>query len=304
MNGLRSMLAALGLLALMPAAGAATAAETSAGLAVDADGTVHIPAFAVPPSSYMSDTARQVYADAMRHPIQPIIDQGIVPRDQFEALFIKFVEGATEDRVIDVSGLEGAQKVAEPIFKPSSGGSFDLQLTADKSVYRQNDAAVLQIVSTRDCNLFVVNVDKSGTGLAIKLRDHRTGNEVPVDVKLGASDATRPGGIPTPTPTPRPTPDAPAPAPGTLTSKSFGITTEAATADLLPVVKVVSVTPGSPAGKAGIEVGDAITGVDDRIIFAPDLLDEALGKVGSTFTLTILDVKTGKKTPVKVDLSR
>ncbi|MDQ0392357.1 DUF4384 domain-containing protein [Labrys monachus] len=95
------------------------------------------------------------------------LDQGIVPRDQFEALFIKFVEGATEDRVIDVSSLEGAQKVAEPIFKPSSGGSFDLQLTADKSVYRQNDAAVLQVVSTRDCNLFVVNVDKSGTGTVI-----------------------------------------------------------------------------------------------------------------------------------------
>jgi len=145
-------------------------------------------------------------------------------------------------------------------------------------------------------------VDKSGSSLTIKIRDKRTGKDVPVEVKLAAADTTRPGGIPVPTP--RPTPDSPAPAPGSLTSKSFGITTEAATADLLPVVKVVTVARGSAAEKAGIEVGDAITGVDDKIIFAPDLLDAALGKVGSTFTLTVLDVKTGKKTPVKVDLGR
>ncbi|MDR3618703.1 MAG: PDZ domain-containing protein [Paludisphaera borealis] len=135
-------------------------------------------------------------------------------------------------------------------------------------------------------------VDKSGSSLTIKVRDSRTGKDVPIEVTLAEANSTRPGG------TPRP--DAPKPNPGHLTSKSFGITTEAATADLLPVVKVVAVAAGSLAEKAGIEVGDAITGVDDKIIFAPDLLDEALGKVGATFTLTILDVKTGKKTPVQV----
>jgi serine protease Do len=138
-------------------------------------------------------------------------------------------------------------------------------------------------------------LDKSGPTLTIKVRDSRSGEDVDVEVKLGAA---RPGGSPSPTP------NTPAPASGALTSRSFGITTEAATADLLPVVKVTSVTPGSAAEKAGIEVGDAITGVDDKIVFAPDLLEEALGKVGSSFTLTILDVKTGKKTPVKVDLGR
>jgi S1-C subfamily serine protease len=143
-------------------------------------------------------------------------------------------------------------------------------------------------------------LEKSGDTITIKVRDVNTGNDVPVDVKLGAADSPRPGSVPTP-PT---TPDTPAPAPGSLTSKSFGITTEAATADLLPVVKVVRVAPGSAAEKAGIEAGDAITGVDDKVIFAPNLLDEALAKVGSTFTLTVLDVKTGKKTPVKVNLGR
>lgn len=125
---------------------------------------------------------------------------------------------------------------------------------------------------------------------------------MPVVVKLGAASPTIPGGLPRPAPTPN-TPD-PAPRPGALSSRSFGITTEAATADLLPVVKVVRVAPGSAAEKAGIEAGDAITGVDDKVVFAPDLLDEALGSVGSTFTLTVLDVKTGKTSPVKVNLGR
>jgi serine protease Do len=72
--------------------------------------------------------------------------------------------------------------------------------------------------------------------------------------------------------------------------------------DLLPVVKVVQVVPGSPAEKAGIEPGDAIVGLNDKVIFAPDLLDEALKTAGNSFTLNVLDVKTGKKTPVKINV--
>ena len=68
------------------------------------------------------------------------------------------------------------------------------------------------------------------------------------------------------------------------------------------MVKVVQVQPGSPADKAGIEPGDAIVGLNDKVIFAPDLLDEALKNAGNSFTLNILDVKTGRKTPVKITL--
>ncbi len=106
------------------------------------------------------------------------LEQGIVPRDQFEQLYSKFVEGATEDRVLDTSKLEGAQAVAPPIDKPASGGSFDLQLTSDKSAYTIGDKAVLQVVSTRDCNLFVVNVDKMGTGTIIFPNKFQTENAV------------------------------------------------------------------------------------------------------------------------------
>ena len=44
-------------------------------------------------------------------------------------------------------------------------------------------------------------------------------------------------------------------------------------------------------------------GLNDKVIFAPDLLDEALKTAGNQArsTLNVLDVKTGKKTPVKIN---
>ena len=44
---------------------------------VDPDGTVNIPAFAVPLSSYMTDKAKEVYIDGITHPAQVVTDQGI-----------------------------------------------------------------------------------------------------------------------------------------------------------------------------------------------------------------------------------
>ncbi|AMV38487.1 PDZ domain-containing protein [Planctomyces sp. SH-PL62] len=143
-------------------------------------------------------------------------------------------------------------------------------------------------------------VDKAGATLTVTVRDSRTGKNIPVEVSLGAPEPS-----PRPTPLPSPAPEAdPAPG-GGLTSRRFGLTVKPGTADLLPVVKVAAVAPGSPADRAGLQVGDAIVGVDDRVVFAPDLFEEALKGVSkTTFTLTVLDVKSGKKTPVKVDLQQ
>jgi S1-C subfamily serine protease len=142
-------------------------------------------------------------------------------------------------------------------------------------------------------------VQKSEPVMTLKVLDPRTRREVPVQVHFGAVAV----GPPVDRPVPR---DAPAPVPASGTSvasaRAMGLVVEAGTADLLPVVKVVQVIAGSPAEKAGIEPGDAIVGLNDKVIFAPDLLDEALKTAGNSFTLNVLDVKTGKKTPVKISL--
>ena len=148
---------------------------------------------------------------------------------------------------------------------------------------------------TGDVQQLNAAVQASGPVLTLTVRDTRTGKDVPVQVELGGAPSNVPPGT-----TPAPTP--PLGGGGQVSARALGITTEAGTADLLPVVKVVQVQPGSPAEKAGIEPGDAIVGLNDKVIFAPDLLDEALKNAGNAFTLSILDVKTGRKTPVKINL--
>jgi serine protease Do len=144
-------------------------------------------------------------------------------------------------------------------------------------------------VATTDEGQLAAAVRKAGTVMKLKIRDHRSGREVPVEVALepGGEAAEEPGAA-------RPSPTARTDAAG------LGIATEAAEVDLLPVVKIVSVTPGSPAARAGLEPGDLIVAVDEKVVFAPELLDQAIAKAGSTLTVTVLDPKTGKRTPVKI----
>jgi serine protease Do len=145
-------------------------------------------------------------------------------------------------------------------------------------------------------------VQKSGPVMTLKVFDPRTRREVPVQVHLDAVAAAPSVGRPAPGSAPLPTPAPTAPGGGALSARGIGLVVEAGTADLLPVVKVIQVSPESPAERAGIEPGDAIVGLNDKVIFAPDLLDEAMKTAGDSFTLNVLDVKTGKKTPVKINV--
>lgn len=106
------------------------------------------------------------------------LEQGIVPRDQFETLFITFVEAAGDERVIDVSALAGATKVADAITPPSAGGTFELRLNADKTVYQRGDAAIFTVEASRDCSLFVVNVSRDNVGTVIFPNSFQTRNAV------------------------------------------------------------------------------------------------------------------------------
>jgi hypothetical protein len=138
---------------------------------------------------------------------------------------------------------------------------------------------------------FAATLKREGPIVKLNVRDGRSGREVPVEVALSQE---------------RPTPAGPAstaPA-GGGSFRSLGVTVEAATADSLPLVKVARVTPGSPADNAGIKPGDAIVALNGAVIFAPDLLEEGVKKAGQSFTLTVLDSRTGKKNQVKINLGR
>jgi S1-C subfamily serine protease len=153
-----------------------------------------------------------------------------------------------------------------------------------------------------DLDQLNASVQRSGPVMTLKVLDPRTRREVPVQVHLNSVAAATPGGGFPPGGAPLPTPAPTAPGSSASSARGIGLVVEAGTADLLPVVKVLQVSPGSPAERAGIEPGDAIVGLNDKVIFAPDLLDEALRVAGNSFTLNVLDVKSGKKTPVKISI--
>ena len=136
-------------------------------------------------------------------------------------------------------------------------------------------------------------VRKAGAVLTLSVRNVRTGRNVPVEVALGKPnlDPQAPSSSPKPS-------NPPAGKPGAL-----GAVTVETTVNQIPAVKVTRVEPGSPADKAGLEPGDVITAVNDVVILSADQFDETIQKSGPTLTLTVVDVKSGKKTPVKVNLA-
>ena len=69
------------------------------------------------------------------------------------------------------------------------------------------------------------------------------------------------------------------------------------------VLKVIDVAPDSPAGKAGIEPGDAIIGFNGGFITDLDQLATTILKGGPAATLSVLDIRSGKQAAVKVDVS-
>ena len=116
------------------------------------------------------------------------LEQGLVPRDQFESLYIKFVDGATEERVIDLSKLAGGDKVAAPVTPVASAGTFQVVLTANKTEYAVKDTAVFSVTATRDCSLFVVNVSGNGDGTIIFPNKFQANNAIKANqvVELGS----------------------------------------------------------------------------------------------------------------------
>jgi serine protease Do len=229
--------------------------------------------------------------------------------------------GKTAGVKLDVSGLVAAEPM-QPRLEPQPAPSRSLGVKTEQVRIGQRTAVRVTAVQdgspaskagiepgdvlveadgapTGDLAQLQAAIQKSGAVMNLKVYDSRTRREVPVQVHFDA--------LPGPStsvnlPPANPTRPEPAPVSGVASARSLGLLTEAGTVDLLPVVKVVQVQPGSPAERAGIEVGDSIVGINDKVIFAPDLLDEALKNAGNAFTLSVLDVKTGRKTPVKITL--
>ena len=116
-----------------------------------------------------SDAANSVGGDAKS--ILRRLEQGVVPRDNFEGKFAALVPQLTDDAAIASIASTGAVK-EKVIPKPNSGdgkvaGKFKLTLFADKTIYHQHDLPVFIVQSPHACHLTLINVDDKGTGTVI-----------------------------------------------------------------------------------------------------------------------------------------
>lgn len=131
---------------------------------------------------------------------------------------------------------------------------------------------------------------KSGPSLTLTVRDTRTGNDVPVQVKVGGPEAGAPAPIPTDTPV------------QTGAGRKLGAVTELVFYDVNPAVKVTEVEPNSPAARAGLEPGDIIIEANGTPVLHPKTLEEVVRKSAAVLKLQVIDPSTNKKTLVDVNL--
>jgi hypothetical protein len=83
------------------------------------------------------------------------LEQGLVPRDQFEASYVAIAKDIGDERPIAVAAALAPKVVLK---------KADLSLISDKSLYKVNDLPVFTVVSARDCFLTITNVDDKGAG--------------------------------------------------------------------------------------------------------------------------------------------
>ena len=90
------------------------------------------------------------------------LEQGSIPRDQFETNFAAFADNISDEEIVNFGG-GAAQKPGAKVGR----GSSDIAVTSDKDVYKQNATAIFTVVSSRDCFLTLTDVDEKGEGTVL-----------------------------------------------------------------------------------------------------------------------------------------
>jgi hypothetical protein len=85
------------------------------------------------------------------------LEQGSVPRDQFEATYRSLAKSITDEEEVKVAAV-GVKAAA----KPAAVGA-ELTLISDRDSYSVGDTPVFTVVSTKDCFLTLSNLDEKGT---------------------------------------------------------------------------------------------------------------------------------------------
>jgi hypothetical protein len=101
------------------------------------------------------------------------LEQGSVPRDQFEHVFVEFAEEVTDQKRVRNTGAQAAQNKPAVKHDPDS-----LTLTSDLDAYKVGDTPVFTIVAPKDCFLTLTNIDEKGIGTVLFPNKFQQDNKV------------------------------------------------------------------------------------------------------------------------------
>jgi serine protease Do len=147
-------------------------------------------------------------------------------------------------------------------------------------------------------------LSRQGGPLNLVVLDVNSGKAVRVPIELAGVDRSKPTeGLPPLSTQPgenqvRPPADRTKTPPAS--GRSVGISAEPVQIGQRTGMKVVGVTPGSPAQLAGIEPDDVIVAANGVPITGADALSSVLRKSVGSVTLTIRDTRKGRDVPVEV----
>jgi hypothetical protein len=113
------------------------------------------------------------------------LEQGLVPRDQFEAIFRQLAPDVTDLEVVKIAATD------EKLAPPKAGRAVDLALSSDKDSYKQGDTPIFTVRSTRDCFLTLTDVDDKGEGTVLFPNKFQQDNRIKAnaDIQFPAADA-------------------------------------------------------------------------------------------------------------------
>jgi hypothetical protein len=118
------------------------------------------------------------------------LEQGLVPRDQFEVTFAALSQELGDEKLVKVAAVPAAGAPL-PTAPKSPAGKVDLALTSDKDLYKTGDTPIFTVVSARDCFLTLSNVDDKGVGTVLFPNALQRENRIKANVEfqLPAADS-------------------------------------------------------------------------------------------------------------------
>jgi hypothetical protein len=116
------------------------------------------------------------------------LQQGTIPRDDFEAKFIELAKEIGDEEPIKAAAAPAAGRPAPAApkggGKPVAAKAGELVLTSDRDTYKVGDTPVFTVVAPTDCFLTLTNVDEKGEGTVLFPNKFQQNNKIKGKVEL------------------------------------------------------------------------------------------------------------------------